>query len=91
MLRELDRRAGHGQGVSDQYSQHGYSVSRQSAPPGSGAQLALGIVSTVALIPISIVLGVTSNWFAMLLAVAAILGVNAAHAWHLRQQGPRGR
>lgn len=54
-----------------------------------GRQLALGIVSLVAFIPLSIPLGVTGNWFPLLLVLAAIVGVNATHAWLGRRQPPR--
>lgn len=43
-------------------------------------QLALGIVSTVAAVPISITLGVTDNLGALLVSWAGIVGVNVAHA-----------
>jgi hypothetical protein len=43
-------------------------------------QLALGIVSTVAAIPISITLGLTDNLAALLVSWAGIVGINAAHA-----------
>lgn len=59
--------------------------------PGSGAQLSLAIVSTVALVPISIPLGLTGNWFALLMVLATILGVNVAHALHYRRRDPHGR
>ena len=43
-------------------------------------QLALGIVSTVAAVPISITLGLNDNLGALLVSWAGIVGVNAAHA-----------
>lgn len=55
---------------------------------GNGPQLALGIISTVALIPITITLGVTGNWFPLVIAIAAILGVNYAHVLHYKFQKP---
>ena len=45
-----------------------------------GRQLALGIVSMVAAIPISVVLGVTGNYAALLVAWVGIVLVNMAHA-----------
>jgi hypothetical protein len=45
----------------------------------------LGIVSLVAAIPISIVLGVTGHFTAMLVAWIGIVGVNLAHAAQGRQ------
>ena len=54
---------------------------RQARNAGAGGrQLALGIVSLVAAIPISIVLGVTGHLPAMLLAWLGIVAVNLAHA-----------
>ena len=44
-------------------------------------QLALGIVSIGASIPITIPLAVTDHTFSVLIAWAGIVGVNAAHAW----------
>jgi hypothetical protein len=49
-----------------------------------GRQLALGIISLVAFIPISIVLGLNDHLFALLVALAGIVAVNAAHAWQSR-------
>jgi hypothetical protein len=48
-------------------------------------QLALGIVSLVAFIPLGIVLGVTGQPAALLLVLAAIVAVNFAHAWQGRR------
>ena len=53
----------------------------------AGQQLALGIVSLVAAIPISIVLGVTDHFPALLIAWLGIIAVNWAHAF----QGRRSR
>ena len=53
----------------------------------AGQQLALGIISLVAAIPISIVLGVTDHLPALLVAWLGIIAVNWAHAF----QGRRGR
>lgn len=50
-----------------------------------GRQLALGIVSLVAFIPISIVLGVNGQFLALLVTLAGIVGVNVAHAWQSHQ------
>lgn len=49
-----------------------------------GRQLALGIVSLVAFIPISIALGVNGEFLALLVTLAGIVGVNLAHAWQSR-------
>lgn len=58
---------------------------RTSAVMGAGGrQLALGIISLVVFIPISIVLGVNGELAALLLALAGIVGVNVAHAWQSR-------
>jgi hypothetical protein len=54
-------------------------VGRAAAGSG-GRQLALGIVSMVAAIPISVVLGVTGNYAALLVAWVGIVLVNMAHA-----------
>jgi hypothetical protein len=59
---------------------------RTAAVAGAGArQLALGIVSLVAFIPISIALGVNDQFLALLVTLAGIVGVNVAHAWQSRQ------
>jgi Flp pilus assembly protein TadB len=47
-------------------------------------QLALGIVSMVAAIPISIVLGLTGHLLALLVAWIGIVGVNVAYALRSR-------
>ena len=52
--------------------------------PVPGRQLALGIISLVAFIPISIVLGVNDQFLALLVTLAGIVAVNAAHAWQSR-------
>lgn len=46
---------------------------------GGSQQLALGIVSLVSFIPISIVLGVNGQFLALIVTLAAIVGVNIAH------------
>lgn len=59
---------------------------RTASVAGAGArQLALGIISLVAFIPISIVLGVNNQFPALLVALLSIVGVNVAHAWQSRQ------
>ncbi|GAA1929391.1 hypothetical protein [Nocardioides hwasunensis] len=58
---------------------------RTSAVAGAGArQLALAIISLVACIPISIVLGVNEQFVALLVTLAGIVAVNIAHAWQSR-------
>ncbi len=58
---------------------------RTAAVAGAGGrQLALGIISLVACIPITIVLGLNGELLALLLALAAVVGVNVAHAWQSR-------
>jgi hypothetical protein len=64
-------------------SQRGSGMERRLA----GQQLALGIISLVAAIPISIVLGVTDHLPALLVAWLGIVAVNWAHAF----QGRRSR
>ena len=51
------------------------------APPvrGGAQQLALGIVSLVSFIPISIALGVNGQFLALVVTLIAIVGVNVAH------------
>jgi hypothetical protein len=56
-----------------------------SARAAATRQMVLGIVSLVAAIPISIVLGVTGHFTAMLVAWIGIVGVNLAHAAQGRQ------
>ena len=69
--------------VADQVALHGQrSASVASAGP---RQLSLGIVSLVAFIPISIVLGVNDQFLALLVTLVGIVGVNFAHAWQSRQ------
>lgn len=53
----------------------------------SGQQLAIAIASLVAAIPISIVLGVTGNFLALLVAWVGIVAVNWAHAFQGRRSG----
>ncbi len=48
-------------------------------------QLALGIVSLVAFIPLGITLGVTGNLGPLLLVLAAIVAINVAHALQARR------
>jgi hypothetical protein len=59
---------------------------RTAAVAGAGArQLALGIVSLVAFIPISIALGVNEQFLPLLVTLLGIVAVNVAHAWQSRQ------
>jgi hypothetical protein len=68
--------------VDTQIAQHG---ARQASVAGAGGrQLALGIVSVVAAIPVSIVLGVTGNFPALLVAWLGIVLVNMAHGLQSR-------
>jgi len=53
-------------------------------------QLALGIVSLVACIPICIPLGLQEKYPALLIVLMAIVAVNYAHAWQ-SSQGRKGR
>ena len=53
-------------------------VVRPPWPVPVARQLALGIISLVAFIPISIVLGVNDQFLALLVALAGIVGVNVA-------------
>ena len=59
--------------------------SQRAVAAAGPRQLALGIVSLVAAIPISIALGVNDQAFAMMVALAAIVLVNWAHAWQSRR------
>ncbi len=63
-------------------------VDRSHRAVAGGRQLALGIVSVVALIPISIVLGLHGAFLALFLALAGIVSVNIAHAWLSRPPDP---
>ncbi len=59
---------------------------RNAAVAGAGArQLALGIISLVAFIPITIVLGLNGELLALVLALASIVGINLTHAWQSRR------
>jgi hypothetical protein len=60
---------------------------RYLARPRDSQQLALAIISLVAAIPISIVLGVTENFVPLLVAWVGIIGVN----WAYVAQGSRRR
>jgi len=74
--RAVDRR------VADQVA---LAQRRTAAVAGAGGrQLAIGIVSLIAFIPISIVLGVNGEFLALLVTLAGIVGVNVAHAWQSR-------
>ena len=58
---------------------------RSAAVAGVGKrQLALGILSLVAFIPISIALGLNGEFLALLVTLAGIVAINAAHAWQGR-------
>ena len=52
----------------------------QAARAAGARQLALGIVSVVAAIPISVPLGLTDHLAAVVVSWAGIVGVNVAHA-----------
>ena len=59
---------------------------RAAALSGAGQrQLALGIITLVAFIPISIPLGVNGQFLALLVTIAGLVGVNLAHAWQSRR------
>jgi hypothetical protein len=64
------------------------SMSTRVVRDRDGQQLALAIISLVAAIPISIVLGVTDNFVALLVAWVGIIGVNWAY---VAQGSRRGR
>ena len=55
--------------------------SSRSVAAGGPRQLALAIISLVAFIPISIVLGVNDKFVALLVTLIGIVAINAAHAW----------
>lgn len=63
--------------------EHRRTASVASAGP---RQLALAIVSLVAFIPISIVLGLNDEFLALLVTLVGIVGVNFAHAWQSRER-----
>jgi hypothetical protein len=62
------------------------SASQAAVAGAGGRQLALGILSVVAAIPITIVLGVTGNFLALLVAWAGLVLVNMAHSLQSRQR-----
>lgn len=63
-------------------------AAQRSAAQGGGRQLALGVVSLVAAIPISIVLGqVDDGLVALVVAWIGIVLVNMAHALQSRPRG----
>jgi len=74
--------------VSDELSRR----KRADAAVASGGprQLALGIISLVAFIPICIPLGLQGQFPALLIVLLAIVAVNSAHAWQ-SSQGRHGR
>ena len=53
---------------------------RRQRDRGGPRQLALGIVSLVAAVPISVPLGLTDHLAALLVSWAGIVGINVAHA-----------
>ncbi len=59
---------------------------RYASPPGSGNQLALGIVSLGTGIPITAIAGGTASLPGILIAWAGIVSVNVAAAWQQRQR-----
>src|SRR5690606_22840225 len=63
--------------------QHRDALARRSRAAGP-RQLALAIVSLVSFIPIAITLGVNGHPVALMVTLAAIVAVNAAHAWQSR-------
>jgi hypothetical protein len=71
----------HRVGSALEESRRGSGMERRLA----GQQLALGIISLVAAIPISIVLGVTDHLPALLVAWIGIIAVNWAHAFQGRR------
>ncbi len=75
--REIDRR------VTAQVSTHDQGQ-RASAAAGP-RQLALGIVSLLAAIPMAIVLGVNDQTTALFVSLLTIVMVNWAHAWQSRR------
>jgi hypothetical protein len=77
--RATERRAAEAVASRDLHRIHGDAAGKR--------QLALGIVSVVAAVPISIPLGVTDHLPALLVAWAGIVGVNVAHA--LQGRGAR--
>ncbi|GAB3812703.1 hypothetical protein GCM10028820_06210 [Tessaracoccus terricola] len=89
---ELARRGGSQQpGEYHFQTQHGHGAVplRQGPAPvvGGGQQLALGIISLVSFIPISIALGVNGQFLALLVTLAAIVGVNVAHSQLYKGKG----
>jgi hypothetical protein len=69
--------------VADEVALHGQ---RTASTAGAGPrQLALGIVSLIAFIPISITLAVNDQFLPLLVTLLGIVGVNFAHAWQSRQ------
>lgn len=74
---EVNRRVG----VEVQSRQAAQAAHRSAGP----RQLALGIVTLVAFIPISIALGVNDQFMALLVTIAGLVGVNFAHAWQSRR------
>lgn len=81
---ELARRGGQQPGQYQFQDSHGKGMVpvHPSPPPvrGAGQQLALGIVSLVAFIPISIVLGVNGQFLPLVVTLFSIVAVNFAHS-----------
>jgi len=73
--------------VADELAQRRRTESAVSA--ASIRQMVLGIVSLAACIPITIVLGLNGEAFALLVALAAIVAVNWAHATTVRRARER--
>jgi hypothetical protein len=73
--------------VERRAAERGELARRRTAATGDagGRQLALAIVSLVAFIPISTVLGLNDEFVALLVTLAGIVGVNVAHAWQSRR------
>ncbi len=75
--REIDRR------VTAEVATYGRG--RRVSEAAGPRQLALGIVSLLAAIPIAIVLGVNEQTVALFLSLLTIVMVNWAHAWQSRR------
>lgn len=87
---ELGRRRPQGGEYHFQTGQgHGMVPVQHGPPPvrGGGQQLALGIVSMVAFIPISIVLGIHGQFLPLLITLFSIVGVNVAHSNLYKDKG----
>ena len=69
--------------VGNELARHARAEAVRSA--AGQRQLALGIVSLIACIPLSIVLGLNDALPALLVVLLAIVSVNYAHAWLSRR------